>query len=1751
MSSDVDGRQNSVAAWGIEGPPSSLLLPAKTGARHPEGVAGEGVTPRARGDHLGSGIDDVVQSHCSEAVMLVAANIWMIGRVAASSAARLVSRLVSRLFSREREEMDKAKMQTYHGPQIEESARTSSRLSHISDELATRSYAVKALNKLVACACVVKPLMISVFDSGRLPCLLHLVEPSADPGGSTDNRSLSSTPLAPVPTNSGLTTVSRALTSFSFNRSRSVSNVPTNKWGPYGLQLLFSPPDPLVDVIFVHGLRGGSIKTWCKGDDHRFFWPKSWLPREPELQNARIHSFGYNSDWKDPNETSLDLHDFGRSLFGEMSTSPYLRRDGDVRFTLSSSSRQLIRRKTPILLVGHSMGGLAFILAQQDSRAHNLAKRIQTIFFLASPHRGSDSAKLLSNILKASLYSSSRQYVSDLVKGSPSLQIISEEFGKSADGLSIWSFYETLKTKITATTSLLVVDRDSAVLGFKNETAQPLNADHRTICKFNDPSDPNYQTLRNSLAKAVEHMLGDVLLKKADETRALIGSLEAYLHISHYSEDDLSNIESTTGSCNWILEQPLFREWRDAESDSHEIYWLSGPPGSGKTVLAAQVTMHLQKMGLDVSYYFFKDGHKDQQTICGLLRQIAYQMAAIHPSVRQRLSQMQDNNINFDKDDERAIWRKVFINEILGVPLPNPQFWVIDGLDECRDAGKLFQMLSKLESAYPLSIFISSRRSQGFEKHFTTFKDRLFSHYIEPEDTLPDIRRFVEKSCDELSIDVEYRSQLIETIVEKSDVSFLWTRLAFEELEQAYSDDCMTEVLEEIPGGMVALYTRILESMATNNRRELDLTKTILAWVVCATRKLKASELQAAIKLDLQKNIRSIERSIEGLCGQLIRIEKTGTVQLIHSTARDFLIDQDLESVLAVDRSDTQERLAIVCLTYLCSDEMRPPKSRALTSELKDVQSDFADYAATSWSEHVAGASSENGKLLDLIYQFFTGNVLTWIEYIARRKKNLYHITQTAKKLRNYLDRRAKYASPLGIQFATIDRWTTDLLRIVAKFGRSLLLYPSAIYFIIPPLCPSSSSVYRQFGSSFVSSRALLSITGLESPAWDDCICYIEHRNTRAMSLAGADNMFAIGLKSGNVKLYHKTTCQERATLFHGEPVKVLKFDNASQRLATSGNRKLKMWSVEGELLWSKTHTDPPVTLLFSQEGDILVAGTKASGIVSWRCDDGADTLIDPHGSKNPTKVRQFAKQAILSSSVSPDLRILVVAYRGRSPQAWSLEEDVALGTFEKEAMSICQVLFNPNPNIELVAFTYQDGEVTIFNPWRQEELASVAGEGYTMAATPDGRTLATGDTLGTIKLRDFETLNLLYVIKSADYEVRSLAFSGDGLRLFDIRDAKSKVWEPAALVRKTINDDSSVSESAAGQGTAPTVGNYGETVAITVMLAPPDVDCIFVGKDNGMVYCYDKSTGKIFSRLYSHRRDVLITVICWNSAKSLLTTLDVSYTVQLWQLERDLRGGWKAVAQLEEMRWETPVRDIDITPDGTHLLIRDAIADHFKPILSSEEQGFVLPHAVESERLTSQLLWYKTVNSDFAPLAATASGRIWQYRHASQSGFSLIGSAVQTLDGENQPVRSPIRRMRLDSSNAFLGVELDEDSTYGANGPKLLVYRLEDILPSAAADEREKTATPVLWLKTRDIKSSLGFYEDKVIFLDENLWIRSLDLSSPPETRTEAARYFFIPYEFIGGNNGVEGTVTEAGDVIFPRDGELGVVKNGLKWVF
>lgn len=89
---------------------------------------------------------------------------------------------------------------------------------------------------------------------------------------------------------------------------------------PLGLNLLYTPEGaPSADIIFIHGLGGTSQTTWSYNRDASLFWPKLWLPLEPDISTARILTFGYNAHFLSTGPKNISgISDFAKSLLFDL-----------------------------------------------------------------------------------------------------------------------------------------------------------------------------------------------------------------------------------------------------------------------------------------------------------------------------------------------------------------------------------------------------------------------------------------------------------------------------------------------------------------------------------------------------------------------------------------------------------------------------------------------------------------------------------------------------------------------------------------------------------------------------------------------------------------------------------------------------------------------------------------------------------------------------------------------------------------------------------------------------------------------------------------------------------------------------------------------------------------------------------------------------------------------------------------------------------------------------------------------------------------------------------------------------------------------------------------------------------------------------------------------------------------------------------------------------------------------------------------
>lgn len=1260
--------------------------------------------------------------------------------------------------------------------------------------------------------------------------------------------------------------------------------------------------------------------------------------------------------------------------------------------------------------------------------------------------------------------------------------------------------------------------------------------------------------------------------------------ISEYIGISQRPDMDLmaATDKKMNGTCVWLTDRPSFRDWFDGPTENDlfdplmpdvpKIFWLNGKPGIGKSTTAGYVIRYLEDCNCDCSFYFFKYSDKARSSVSVLLRSLAYQMAYINFEIRQTILSMIGEGENFDKDDYNAIWRAFFLTRICRTQFRRPHYWVIDALDECNDIAVLFQLLSKIDKKIPLRVFTTSRPSSSIQKLFLQFKIPVFEEQVRIEDSLEDIKLFLQAHAHSLPAQDEAAcNDLIAQILQNCNGCFLWAAIALRELEKIHSVEQIQDVLKLVPAEMDDLYTQILDGISVVPSNVV-LAKSILRWIVCAVRPLKTEELIEALRLDINHNIPHLENAIKFICGNLVYVDSQSRVQTIHQTVATFLTRQGLDSEFAIDKRKENSRLAEICLVYLSGKELEAPRMRRGKVVMRPTKrSAFVDYASLHFSEHLANSAIDTSSFL--LDSFLKSNILTWIEIVAETG-DLSYLTRTAENFRTYIDRKPK----LDTNVQTIEAWANDIIRLGAAFGRSLLASPASIHFVTAPVCPHSSAIYKNFA---VYPRCL-KVVGISDEEWDDRLLSINYSANQALSISCRDGYFAVGLSDGSIILYHSTTFETIRKFNHEEPVRHLAFAKMNSLLASSGLRKIQLWNIKtGIQLWAvdiRVHLYP-MALSFNEDNSIIMLASKENHIEFFQVIDGVKLDDCPFYDTFGDEVEDEYRHLPWGAQFSSELNLLAISYRNRPITIWDLEIKGFLGQFQKEgsedvypAPQCNHVAFNPNPDLSLVAAAFNDGDLVIFDPWSLSQTALFKTAVHVLAASPDGRTLATGDTHGTINLFDFETLRLICHITAYDYDVRAIVFASNSLRFFDIRGNHCNAWEPSVLVRKDSSDEcSSQPHSEEMPPSALFVQSkiWDEDRTITVIINHHLDNFLFCGREDGSIALYDAKTGKVAQELCHHAKMIAIRFLSWNPHSGILVSADTSSRFIARKFHQTAEGAWRTETPTLNNRTSQAIVQILTNPTGTQLLISTPSHNEIWPLDGGgghhqiAEHKHNLPTSTTAQHRLARTWINHPSNSAHLLLFETQKIYIYAWspfrRISRDEGISLV------VDNNNN--QHSFHSLHINPQSPQSPRFLIKDVFVSDRGHKICLRVVKDrdddgdsVAGFFTLDARKVgLGAEMICMEgdyvydddddgdhlvvTKEIKAIVGGYKSLVLFLDVDGWVCSLDLSSSPLSSSpplpSPTKHFLIPLPWHAFGDLVFET-TSKGSVVFARREEI-----------
>ncbi|CAI6043794.1 unnamed protein product [Clonostachys chloroleuca] len=1449
-----------------------------------------------------------------------------------------------------------------------------------------------------------------------------------------------------------------------------------------------------------------------------------------------------------------------------------------MRFAKDDSDNDLDIGSKPIIFVVHSMGGLvvkkAYLLGIHDVNYKAIIESISAVIFLSTPHRGTNLAEVLNRIVSAT-FQSSKSFISDLNKSSFAIEELNEQFRHLAPSLSIWSFYETLTTSI-GPRKIMVLEKDSSILGYPTEISKPLHADHQGMCKYNSPSDMNYVSVKN----AIKSLVTQFMRKAESESGATEVEIKATLTdlFRGYviSEDEYNTLRQrrVPGTCHWILEDRNFLSWF---SPSHEsrVLWYSALPASGKSILSTYVIDHCKSSTTGCQFFHFKYSDPGKRSVANCFRSLAFQLAKDVPKFGKLLCDASRESLGLETNDITMIWRNTFHSILAQSSIEGPLYWIIDALDECDGPKTLLGCLKGLSTiSLPIRILILSRNTDVLSVAFDRLSHVVPVTIVEKSNgshNLEDIKVLVRQELEHIHCSSEFRQQLSQNIIRRSEGNFLWTKLVLDELMYCHTEESIQEVLNEVPDDMNLMYERMEKSLIDSTRRSnAPLIKALLEWTICAQRALKLNEISQALKPEFTGFL-DLKRTIKEACGQFIQIDEGGNVSILHHTTSEYF-SRNNGSQFSINPLATHAKLFLKTISALEEPTLRWSLSES--RHALQLSQPFVFYSAISWSYHLGHCQSVSSENLDRLMSFFRSPaVLSWI-YILSLLRRLDVLTKASRVLalfvRNTRKRDAQKNPMLHrlSDLELLEEWIVDLAKIVGKFGRNLVSEPEVIYNVIPAVSPGKTAISRLFRDT----QPTIQVQGNENGQWNDNLGrFALSSDSRAWRIACAVKHLAVLELNGRVRIWDPSSFMENRCISHPEPVTAMAFNANGTKLVTYGLRTTRIWSVASgrELL---AFNNPPLTkamkISFIEKDTKLLFGGDDNTIRYAICDVSNPEWQIVHPNVLLKETHDGGGTFVNSPmclAFSDNKDYVGVSYRGAPLSVWRISDGKCIGrckrskdvqhTDRRPSTNWFAVdRFTWNPVSGHILGIYKDGCIFKWQPFTGEnfEVRKPADE---ITASPNGKLFATSSSDGSIRVWNFAFFTIIYQLSAEDL-VTTLVFSPDSRRFYDLRGGIVNAWEPDVVARFNENDGHT-SDTNSEEQSSTTISRISEeripyVDCITAIAPSPDRAGYCAGFENGTVLLFEDQNIKP-SEVANFGYFLDIIHIVWSENSVFIAIATLAGDVLIKSIHRD--QGEVRFSSLPKPEAHSNESKAQFRGDSFSIQGLIFSLDSEFLFVWTERECFVC--AVRTGSLQAYLeteagyekKWFRhPTNHDTLLAFSTQSTEAYSWKTLAK--LWSCDFVKRSLDNRlnKQDLTSKLKATKLgpsDQSKSLLRVIVPPVSeysmlTFGDNthSREIGIFKTAEI-SDLVRSKVELTYVPV-HIATR-VLAPLGILKNqRLIFLDHELWLCSYCLGANDSASETYERFYFIPRDWADAGSLEKCVLDSEGMLLWPREGQV-----------
>ena len=445
---------------------------------------------------------------------------------------------------------------------------------------------------------------------------------------------------------------------------------------------------------------------------------------------------------------------------------------------------------------------------------------------------------------------------------------------------------------------------------------------------------------------------------------------------------------------------------------SERILVLFGLAGTGKSSIAHEIARRFDAMHRLTSSFIFLRKEQSKSEAYHLFTNLARNLADRYPLFKTALGRVvkDDTSLRLDTRDYATLFQRLIREPLGDLYIAGPILVVIDALDESGDTtgeDGLHTFLANNLSSLPSNfrILITSRPEDGIESAFRAAESVVIKHMNDHElaaTTHDDILTFLRKGLP--SHDFE---QYSEALARRAEGLFQWVSVAcgyiLEPKPVRSRKGRIQHLLQSSAGHrgqdpLTELYKGVLEEYFTDEEAQ-ELFRSVVGQLLAAFEPFSIRSLTTLrqhtsnnIDDDFDSVVETL-RCLGSLLSNVTSSDDTLPIIPLHTSFRDFVMDEEKSGVFYADPCVAHHRLAHSCLSLMLDDLKfnicNLESSYLANKDVEDLEVRISkhlppalSYACRLWDDHMGHFGFE-ADLFGKLQTFFMKKFLFWLEALS------------------------------------------------------------------------------------------------------------------------------------------------------------------------------------------------------------------------------------------------------------------------------------------------------------------------------------------------------------------------------------------------------------------------------------------------------------------------------------------------------------------------------------------------------------------------------------------------------------------------------------------------------------------------------------------------------------------------------------------------------------------------------------------------